>query len=366
MTSPLAKLREELTKQELDAILISSFSNIVYLTNYSGFSREEREAYLFITNTKQYILTDGRYTQAVKMLVPDFKLIEISPRLSFEKAIEQLIKTHRIKRMGFEGSNLTFLEHKKLLKDFDDSNHRSLNSLRSIKTPEEISRIEKACNLGDKAFKYILGKIKSGITEKQLAFKLEFFIKKFGADISFPPIVAFGKNSAIPHHLPTHNSKLLTPNSIVLLDFGVKLNNYCSDMTRTVFFGKPTNEQKKIYNTVLESQKLAIKFLTSDGGPERSRRNSSEVDRIARDYIISKGYKTIPHSLGHGIGIEAHESPRLSPKSKDILKEGMVFTIEPGIYLPNFGGVRIEDIVVLEKSGPRLLTKSTKEIIEIW
>ena len=125
MTSPLAKLREELTKQELDAILISSFSNIVYLTNYSGFSREEREAYLFITNTKQYILTDGRYTQAVKMLVPDFKLIEISPRLSFEKAIEQLIKTHRIKRMGFEGSNLTFLEHKKLLKDFDDSNHRS-------------------------------------------------------------------------------------------------------------------------------------------------------------------------------------------------------------------------------------------------
>lgn len=380
MITPLSRLREEIKKNKLDAALISSHSNIVYLTNYSGFSKEEREAYLFVTEVLGYILTDGRYSTAVKTLIPDFKLIEISSKLSFEKALKNLIQKHKIKKIGFEGHDISFLEHKKLSKYFNDLPrrkagiyHLSISNLRSIKTPEEISKIEKACELGDKTFDYILKKIKPGISEKELAIKIELFIKENLADISFPPIVAFGKNSAIPHHVPS-NRKLKTDN-IVLLDFGVKLNNYCSDMTRTIFFGKATTEFKKIYNTVLEAQQKAIEFLRKShlGG---GRMDSSEVDRTARDYIISKGYKTIPHSLGHGIGIQIHESPRLSPKSKDILKEGMVFSIEPGIYLPaeasakegisKFGGVRIEDLVVLEKRKLRLLTHSPKEIIEMW
>ena len=364
MITPLAKIKEKLIANKLEAILISSVSNIGYLTNYSGFSKEEREAYLLITRNKQYVLTDGRYAQAVKILIPDFKLIEISPKLSAGEIIKQIAKKHHIKRMGFEENNLTFLEYKTIKKYFNNIYHLSISDLRNVKSSKEIQAIEKACELGDKTFNYILKKIKIGISEKELAFEIEFFIKKHGADISFSPIVAFGANSAIPHH-QISEKRLATSDKLVLLDFGVKLNNYCSDMTRTVFFGKPTSKQKHIHQTVLEAQNLTIKSLTSDGGPERSRRNSSEVDRTAREYIISQGYKTIPHSLGHGIGIEVHESPHLSPKSKDILKEGMVFSIEPGIYIHGFGGVRIEDLVVLEKSGPRLLTHSPKAIIEL-
>ena len=231
-----------------------------------------------------------------------------------------------------------------------------IKSSKAVKSSAEISKIEKACKLGDKIFDYVLKKIKLGVTEKKLAQEIKLFAKKHGTNLSFPSIVAFGANSAFPHHIPTN--KKLTKNQIVLLDFGVKLNNYCSDMTRTVFFGKANLKFKKIYNTVLESQEKAIKELNRTT-------KASEIDKIARDYIISKSYPTMPHGLGHGIGTEVHENPHLAPKSKEILKEKMVFSIEPGIYLENYGGVRIEDLVVLEKKVPRLLTHSPKNIIEI-
>lgn len=254
----------------------------------------------------------------------------------------------------------------------------SKKNLRVIKKPKEIQAIERACQLGDKTFKYILKKIKPGITEKQLAFEIEFFIKKNGADISFPPIVAFGANSSIPHH-KTSNKQLAT-RELVLLDFGVKLNNYCSDMTRVVFFAKANPKQKKIYQIVLEAQECALEYLSRrktprgwpasqrgepNGLPRGGEIKAKEVDKVARDYIINAGFPTIPHGLGHGVGLEVHEPPRLSPKSKDILKPGMVFSIEPGIYLPGKFGVRLEDLVVLEKSGPRLLTNSSKELLVI-
>jgi len=354
MIDSLGRLKQILKKNKLDAALISSISNITYLTNFSGFSKEEREAYLFVAKNSQYILTDRRYSEAVKRLITAFELIEISSKNSVKEILEKLKSKHKIKKIGFEGHNITFLEHKKLLQRFDDSNHRSLESLRIIKSSNEISKIKKACELGDKTLDYILKKIKLGVTEKQIAFEIEFFIKKQGADIAFSPIVAFGKNSAFPHHQTT-DQRLTTKDKFVLLDFGVKLNNYCSDMTRTVFFGQPTSEQKKMYETVLEAQKLAIEQLNNET-------IASQIDKVARDYITSKGYKIIPHNVGHGIGIDVHEAPRLSPKSKNTLKSGMVFTIEPGTYIPNFGGVRTEDVVVLEKSGPRLLTGSPRKL----
>ena len=369
MITPLSRLAKFFKKNKLDAVLISSHSNIVYFTNYSGFSKEEREAYLFITDNKQYILTDGRYSQAVKTLIADFKLIEISPKLSAMDVLKKLVKKHKIKKLGFEGHSINFLEHKKLSSHFNNLNHFSLTSLRSIKNKEEILKIKKACELGDKTFSYILKKIKEGRSEKELAFEIEFFIKKHGADISFPPIVASGKNSAIPHH-QTSDQRLTTKDKFVLLDFGVKLNNYCSDMTRTVFFGSANAELKRIYQTVLDAQQKSIEKINILMS-QSSNIPASQIDRAARDYIIAKGYKTIPHSVGHGIGIDIHETPHLSPKSRDILKEGMVFSIEPGIYLPAeasakvgipAGGVRIEDLVVLEKSGPRLLTRSPREL----
>ncbi|MBF8249405.1 MAG: hypothetical protein HW400_6 [Candidatus Levybacteria bacterium] len=380
MITPLEKIRELIKKNKLDAALISSVSNIIYLTNYSGFSKEEREVYLFITKNEQYILTDGRYATAVKTLIPDFELIEISPKNSIREILKNLQAKHKLKKIGFEGHNMTHLEHKKITQALGKIFHVDLGSLRITKNPEEIYKIESACKLGDKTFDYVLKKIRLGVSEKEISNDIEFFIKGQGGDISFKPIVAFGANSTLPHHVPS-NRKLKTDN-IVLLDFGVKLDNYCSDMTRTIFFGKANAEFKKMYETVLKSQKLAIEKLNIPISQYPNIR-ASQIDKVARDYIISKGYPTIPHSLGHGIGIEVHEDPHLSPKSKDILKEGMVFSVEPGIYLPadlsteTFakgeasarvglpGGVRIEDLVVLEKSGPRLLTHSLRDIIEI-
>jgi len=188
---------------------------------------------LLITNKENYLITDGRYSEAVAG-IPGFKLIEISSSNSLEKVFENLSK--KIKKLGIDESNITVAENKKLKKYFRAIPIPDLKNLRVIKDKSEISKIEKACKLGDEAFDFILKKLKLGVSEKQIAFELEFFIKRNGADISFPPIVAFGANSSIPHHQTS--DKRLKTNSIVLLDFGVKLGNYCSDMTRTIFFGK--------------------------------------------------------------------------------------------------------------------------------
>lgn len=372
---------EIIKKQNLDAILVSSLPNITYLTGYSGFSSEEREAFLLIAKNKQYIITDGRYSEAVHAQMKNFELIERASAFPFEKILKKLSQKHKIKRLGIEEDNLTVSEHKLLSSCFNDLNHFNIASLRVVKDKNEVQSIEKACELGDKTFKYILKKIKPGVSEKELAFEIELFIKKHGADISFPPIVAFSKNSSIPHHQVSSQKLEVSSKQaqFVLLDFGVKLNNYCSDMTRTVFFVKASAEQRKMYQTVLEAQEKAIDFLASSFSllaSDRKTVSASKIDNIARRHITSQGFPSIPHSLGHGVGLEVHEAPRLSPKSqpkagqplaeKDELKPGMVFSLEPGIYVPNFGGVRIEDLVVLEKSGsPRLLTKSKRKLIEL-
>ena len=387
MQARISKVFSYANEQSLDAILISSVSNIIYLTSYDGFSYFEREAFLVLTQLQGlkhktpgvygYILTDGRYSEAVSK-IPNFNLLEISAKNSLENIFKSL--SAKIKKIGIEENDITVSENKKLKKYFKVFSAKNIQDLRVIKDTSEISKIEKACSLGDKAFEFILKKLKTGVSEKEIAFGIESFIRKSGADISFPPIVAFGKNSSMPHH-KTGNSKL-KPNSIILLDFGVKLDNYCSDMTRTVFFGKADEKFKKIYNTVLESQKLAIKTLT--GYSLRSTANNkklksvvssrstdsrilkaSDIDSVARQYIISCGYPTIPHSLGHGIGIEVHESPRLSPTSKVDLLPGMVFSLEPGIYIPGYGGVRIEDLVTIQKNKLEHLTHSPKNLLEI-
>lgn len=236
--------------------------------------------------------------------------------------------------------------------------------MKSIKNPQEILLIEQACKLGDKTFDYILGKIKPGVTEKQIALGIMRFIRKNKAKLSFKPIVAFGKNSVAPHHRA--NDTKLKKGDIVLLDLGAKLNDYCSDMTRTVFMGKATSKQKKIYHTVLEAQQKAIEQLNNETMKQSLKGiRASKIDSIARSYIISKGYPPMPHSLGHGVGKKVHEAPKLSPKSKKYLRENMVFSVEPGIYIAELGGIRIEDLVVLEKTGPRLLTNSPKHLIEL-
>lgn len=353
-------LKQKLIKEKLDGVLISAVSSVTYLTGYSNFAKDEREAYIFIGKNFGYIITDGRYSEAIKKAVPHLKLFE---RVN-EKSIEDLFKKlkTKIKSLGIEEDNLTVSEYKFIKTHFKKLKHFNLEAHRSIKTDEEISKISEACRLGDQTFNYIFKKIRSGISEKELAFEIEFFIKKHGAEISFPPIVAFGKNSSVPHH-QTGNSKLAKVD-FMLLDFGVKFKDYCSDMTRTVVFGNPTKKQRDIYNVVLEAQKKAVEFLNLNIH-RRKKVTGAEVDKVARDFLISQGYQSMPHSLGHGIGLEVHEHPGLSPNSKEILKEKMVFSIEPGIYIPDFGGVRIEDLFVFEKKRLRQLTASSQNIIQL-
>ncbi|MCL5784822.1 MAG: Xaa-Pro peptidase family protein [Patescibacteria group bacterium] len=353
-------LRQKLEKDKVDAVLISDVANIVYLTGFTNFSKDERESYVFVGQDFAYIITDGRYTEAVKREVSHLTLFE----RGHKKTTADLFKKHKkeIKSLGIEEDNLTVAEYKVFSKHFKNTKHFEVSHLRSIKTPKEINKIEKACRLGDLAFKHILKKFKVGVTEKEIAQEMENFIKCRGAGISFPTIVAFGKNSSVPHH-QTGETKL-TGNDFVLLDFGVKLNNYCSDMTRTIFVGQPTVKQKEIYDVVLAAQQKAVDFINS-AIKAKKEITAAEVDKIARDYIIAKGYSSIPHSLGHGVGLEVHEGPHLSPKSKDILKAGMVFSIEPGIYLSDFGGVRIEDLFVLQDDKLKQLTDATKKIISL-
>ena len=361
MENRLKKLRKLFLKHDLDAILVSSVSNIVYLTNYAGFSTHEREAYLLLTKVHNFIFTDGRYTEAVLKHVPHFIVREITSESPFSSLLKKLVAEHSIQNIGFENDDISVKEFTSLKKIHKKLSPLSLRDLRMIKSQDEIQYIKKACEIGDKAFAYIVKQIKRDITEKQLAFELEIFIKKQGADLSFPSIVAFGANAAIPHH-QTSDQKLKA-NNFVLLDFGVRFENYCSDMTRTVFFGKPTGKQKNMYQTVLEAQKQAVNLLNTKYlilNTSRKSIKASDVDSAARQYIIDSGFSSIPHSLGHGIGIEVHEAPSLSPRSKHTLKNGMVFSIEPGIYIPGFGGVRIENLFAIQNNKLTQLTNAPK------
>ena len=353
---------KKLLGKNFDALLISSTPNIIYLTGFAGFSDQEREAYLLIAKKRNYIFTDGRYFEVVRK-IKAFQLVEVSANKSFGQAFKEIVAKEKIKKLAVDEDNIKVIELikiKRAVKVCSDEN--SIENLRTIKDETEIENVRKACSLGDQTFKYILSEIRIEITEKTLAQKIEIFILSHGAQISFRPIVAFGENSSSPHHVSS--DRKLRKNEIVLLDFGVKVNDYCSDMTRTVFFGKANNQQKKIYRTVLESQSKAIKLLKLSIKNHVSI-GSSDLDKTARIHIESEGYPPIPHSLGHGIGLEVHEKPSLSPKSKDVLTKGMIFSVEPGIYIPGFCGIRIEDLVLLTAKGPQIITRANREIIEL-
>ncbi|MBI2600606.1 aminopeptidase P family protein [Candidatus Daviesbacteria bacterium] len=367
----IKKLQLDLAAQNFEAVLISSVAHIAYLTGYGNFSKEERDAYLFITQKEAFILTHSIYTEVIKSQVKHLTLVEISRREPVRKILVNLLKKSlsprkvgRNTRLGIEEDHLTVAEYRALQKEFRNIDNFDMSLSRIVKNNLEIENIRKACHLGDEAFLHVIKKIKPGIAELELVFELENYIRKSRADISFKTIVAFGKNSAYPHHQAGLTKFENTPGQIILMDFGVKLNSYCSDMTRTVFFGKPSTKQEKLYETVLEAQKKAVDFINSKIKSGKAIK-CAEVDKIARGFITQKGYPSIPHSLGHGIGLEVHEHPTLSPKSKDYLQEGMVFSIEPGIYIPNFGGVRIEDLFVYESNGLIQTTKSSKNLTVI-
>ena len=359
MSEKINLIKKKIANMKQDAALISSVANITYLTNYANFSVVEREAFLLITNDDSFILTDGRYKEAVENLNLDFKLIEITTNQTFASILKKFAKQYNIAHLGVESDDLRLSEYQTLSKHFSKISDLNLKQHRSIKSPWEIEQIRKACRLTDDTFNFFLKKITSGISEKELASKIELYIKNHNGDLAFETIVAFGKNSSIPHHQTGQDIVDAKNGQFILIDFGAKVGNYCADMTRTIFFGKPSAKQKQIYKIVLEAQTKAVSYIKARLAKKQIIK-AKEVDKIARDFIKALGFASIPHGLGHGIGLEVHEFPRLSPKSKNILKDGMVFSIEPGIYIPNFGGVRIEDIFAIVKGELKQLTKSSK------
>lgn len=360
MFKRIERVRKTVEGYNLQALFISDQYNVTYLTGFTGLAPNEREGFLLVTKNNAYLLTFPTYFGLYEKGGDGFTTLNITHSQKLTGRLSEIIRKEKIKSFGFEKDNLTVAELSSLqnkLKIKLTETVGTVEKLRVIKDETELQNIRQAAKITDQAFDFIKTKITAGVTEKELALELEFFIKKHADDIAFLPIVAFNANAAIPHYLP-NNRQQITDNSLILLDFGAKVNNYCADMTRVVFFGKPNNHRLAIYNTVLQAQKLAFDSLKINIA-------TSEPDKIARDYIKSKGFPEYPHGLGHGVGLAIHEAPRLKIESEEILKENMVVTVEPGIYIKDYCGVRIEDLVVLKKDGAEILSRSSKLISEV-
>lgn len=344
---------ERLVKQmsDCDGFYITGRANIFY---YSGFTSED--ASLLITRSNTFIITDSRYTVQAREQSPDFELYDISGGLN------GLFAKINLKRLGYEENYITVSAFEKLKKsapgiEFFPAGAK-ISEPRRIKEPAEIEIIRQAEQLGDAAFSHVLNILRAGITEKAVAFELETFMRKNGASgLSFETIVASGIRSAMPHG--TASDKIIENGDFVTMDFGCILDGYCSDMTRTVIIKHADSRQREIYSVVLSAQKAALEFI-KDGILLK------DADAAARKVIENAGYgKFFTHSLGHSVGIEIHESPNFSPKSTGTASCGNVITVEPGIYIDGFGGVRIEDIVAITPNFAENLTKSEKELIII-
>ncbi|MGE7978852.1 M24 family metallopeptidase [Psychrobacillus sp. NPDC093200] len=348
----LEKLRLALEERGVDALLITNGYNLRYLTDFTGTA-----GVAIVSKDDAVFITDFRYTEQAASQVKDFRIVQHTKTLLEE--VSNQVTEMGIKSLGFEKDDVTYSVYE-LYKQAVSSDLVPLSGvvekIRLIKTDEEISIIKAACRIADEAYEHIVTYIKPGMTELQVSNELEFFMRKRGAtSSSFDTIVASGTRSALPHGVAT--DKVIEVGDFVTLDFGALYNGYISDTTRTLAVGEPSEKLKEIYQVVLDAQLLALEKV-------KPGMTGKEADAIAREYIASKGYgEAFGHSLGHGIGLEVHEGPGLSFRSDIVLEPGMVITIEPGIYLPNIGGVRIEDDALVTENGLEKLTHSTKELL---
>ena len=347
MENRIQKLLNSVNDDE--AIFISSYPNIFY---YSGFKSED--AFLLISKDKRLIITDSRYTVQAKEQATGFEIIDIS--CGFKNIFSKISEN----RIGFEDQNVTVAQYEKYKSELGNKElfamQCKINAPRQVKDKDEIKKIAEAERLSDEAFKYVLDKIKDGITEKNIAFELEFYMRRHGASaLSFNTIAASGVRGAMPHGLAS--DKVIKNGELLTLDFGCVLDGYCSDMTRTIAVGSISDWQREIYDIVLKAQTAALKTVSAG-------KQCAEIDAAARKIITDAGYgKNFGHALGHSVGIEIHENPNFSPKSKDIVEIGNVITVEPGIYIDGMGGVRIEDVIAVTENGAVNITHSPKELI---
>lgn len=336
-----------------DGVLLTSPHNMRYFSGFTG-----GEGAVWISQKDRIVFTDSRYIEAAEAEAKEFCVVETN---NWQKELENLLKSNA-ETIVFEDEDITAAEYvglkQRLLKIKLSPGSKPLKKLRMIKTEAELDKIQKAEDIGCRAFEYILGILKPGIREIDVAAELEYYMKKNGGEgTSFDTISISGARTSLPHGTPSE--KKIESGDFVTLDFGCKVGGYCSDMTRTVVVGKATDEQKKLYHNVKTAQQEALSFI-------RAGILGKQADAVARQVISDCGMgEYFRHSLGHGVGLLVHELPNLSPASEIMLEENMVVSCEPGIYIPGYGGVRIEDIVCVTKSGIKNLTYCTKELIEI-
>lgn len=352
MESKIETLRGQLGIGE--CALITSGSDRYYLTGFHSSAGT-----VLVTKEFAIFFVDFRYYEKACLVIHDFKVV-LSSNLT--EQINDVIAREKINRVYVVTENTTVSEFMRYRKAFGDivskepKLDRLLNRLRSVKSQAEINALVKAQSFTDKTFDYILGRIACGRTEQDIALDMEFYMRKLGSEgVAFDFIVVAGKNSSLPHGVPT--GKKIENGDFITMDFGAVFDGYRSDMTRTVAVGSVNDKQKEVYYTVLTAQQMALDAI-------RGGRVCKDIDAIARDYIYSCGYENcFGHGLGHGVGIDIHENPSFNTRCETVLEPGMVMTVEPGIYLANEFGVRIEDMVAVTKGGCINLTKSTKELI---
>lgn len=374
-----AQLIKELMQEPIDAVLINNPSNLYYYTGFTGgeamflmpvngdimstyaielcgISNDSR----VITNDwpDGYVITDSRYYEQVEKECEGLQLVKWESKGMAATIQELLSEDKKIQVILEDDMNLAqYMKLTELCKNCAFTlGSKWIQKPRMVKDAEELVKLEQAEHIGDAAFTHILDVLKPGVSEREIALELEFFMKKQGASkLSFDTIVASGANGSMPHAQVT--DRVLQSGDFVTMDFGCVYQGYCSDMTRTVAIGTPTDEMKKVYQIVLDANLRAMEQITAG-------KRCNEIDAVARDYIREQGYgEYFGHGLGHGVGLDIHEEPRFSPKCDVITQENMVITDEPGIYLPGQFGVRIEDLVVVKENGYQKLSQSEKKLI---
>ncbi|MDY6854276.1 MAG: aminopeptidase P family protein [Thermodesulfobacteriota bacterium] len=345
------KIKERLDSYSLDAILISSLDNIRYISGFTG-----SEGIIMFCRDQSYFLTDSRYTTQAAEQTSGFIVQQYRKK---ESEISELIIRLCFKNVGFEPKHITFEAYNKLSENLQDTRlipiPKGLESIRSKKEEAEVESIKEAIRIASESYLQAIKKIEFGIEEREVALEIEYLIKRRGGQgIPFDIIVASGKRAALPHGVSSN--KRIEKGDLVLIDFGARYQGYCSDETQTLVVGKPTHEQKKIHQIVRDSQQKAFEAIKPGV-------DVTKVDIAARDYIEKAGFgKYFGHGTGHGVGLAVHEMPHISPLSEGIIEEGMVFTIEPGIYIPRWGGVRLEDMIRVTSFGCERLTYLSKDL----
>ncbi|HCJ09444.1 MAG TPA: aminopeptidase P family protein [Lachnospiraceae bacterium] len=374
-----AQLIKELMQEPIDAVLINNPSNLYYYTGFTGgeamflmpVNGDIMSTYAFelcgISNDSRvitndwpdgYVITDSRYYEQVEKECEGLQLVKWESKGMAATIQELLVEDKKIQIILEDDMNLA--QYMKLTEVCRNCafalGSKWIQKPRMVKDAEELAKLEQAEYIGDAAFTHILDVLKPGVSEREIALELEFFMKKQGASkLSFDTIVASGANGSMPHAQVT--DRVLQSGDFVTMDFGCVYEGYCSDMTRTVAIGTPTDEMKKVYQIVLDANLRAMEQIEAG-------KRCNGIDAVARDYIREQGYgEYFGHGLGHGVGLDIHEEPRFSPKCDVITQENMVITDEPGIYLPGQFGVRIEDLVVVKENGYQKLSQSEKKLI---